>query len=60
MNKTFCDICVKEITGSDYSRFKVKKEWYSWNKSDWERLVVHVDCWFDLRCEIAKRREDNV
>ena len=56
MNKTFCDICGRDIQESSASRYKIKKLEHSFHESWWERLDVHDKCWRDLAMIIKKQR----
>lgn len=55
MEKHFCDICGKPLGGTDYSRYRIKKEWSSWYETGWTRLEVHDECWRDI-CEIVEAK----
>ena len=60
MTKHFCDICGQEIEYPDNaSKFKVKKEVYSWHESWWERMFVHNSCWIDMCEYIREKRGKN-
>lgn len=56
MTKSFCDICGRELMEEPHTRYKVKREWYGWYESGWERLEVHDECWRKLCKEIRKTK----
>ena len=61
MIKTYCDICGEEITDLDITcRYKIKKLDLSFFPySNWERLIVHKDCWQNLAKLVAERRAEH-
>lgn len=50
----YCDVCGKPIEGTEYSRFKIKKEHWSFGDRWWNRLVIHDECYNKI-CDYLKK-----
>lgn len=59
MYKLICDLCGEPIESPEkHSEFKIKKRWYSWWESGWDRIDAHDECVKAVAAAARERSED--
>ena len=61
MIKQCCDFCECEIKPDDESfeyKLKIKRKWYSFHESGWEKLILCRECQEAIVCFAGLKKDD--